>query len=74
MDLLQRCSPFLRFLRLFAANPTGCPQCAPPRGPNITGIQRILEMIREGTRTGCLPNCGHFIRELEVFSLSTAGA
>jgi predicted DNA-binding transcriptional regulator YafY len=25
-----------------------------------------LELIREGTRTGSLPNCGHFIRELEV--------
>ena len=37
VDLPQRCSPFLRFLRLFAANPTGFPQCAPPPGPNITG-------------------------------------
>ena len=34
--------------------------------PQYHRLQRILEMIREGTRTGCLPNCGHFIRELEV--------
>jgi len=46
----------------------------PATRPQYHRLQRILEMIREGTRTGCLPNCGHFIRELEVFSLSTAGA
>ena len=34
--------------------------------PQYHRLQRILEMIREGTRTGSLPNCGHFIRELEV--------
>ncbi len=25
-----------------------------------------MELIREGTRSGSLPNCRHFIRELEV--------
>ena len=34
--------------------------------PQYHRLQRILEMIREGTRAGTLPNCGHFIRELEV--------
>jgi predicted DNA-binding transcriptional regulator YafY len=34
--------------------------------PQYHRLQRILEMIREGTRAGSLPNCGHFIRELEV--------
>ena len=34
--------------------------------PQYHRLQRILELIREGTRTGSLPNCGHFIRELEV--------
>ena len=34
--------------------------------PHSHRLQRILELIREGTRTGSLPNCGHFIRELEV--------
>ncbi|MEI6785386.1 MAG: hypothetical protein WCQ21_31190, partial [Verrucomicrobiota bacterium] len=29
-------------------------------------LQRILELIREGTRTGSRPNCDHFIGELEV--------
>ena len=38
----------------------------PATRPQYHRLQRILEMIREGTRTGCLPNCGHFIRELEV--------
>ena len=34
--------------------------------PQYHRLQRILELIREGTRTGSLPNCGHFIGELEV--------
>jgi predicted DNA-binding transcriptional regulator YafY len=34
--------------------------------PQYHRLQRILELIREGTRAGSLPNCGHFIRELEV--------
>ena len=34
--------------------------------PQYHRLQRILEMIREGTRAGSLPNCGHFTRELEV--------
>jgi predicted DNA-binding transcriptional regulator YafY len=34
--------------------------------PQYHRLQRILEMVREGTRTGSLPNCGHFTRELEV--------
>ncbi len=34
--------------------------------PQYYRLRRILEMIREGTRTGSLPNCGQFIRELEV--------
>ena len=34
--------------------------------PQYHRLQRILEMVREGTRAGSLPNCGHFIRELEV--------
>lgn len=34
--------------------------------PQYHRLQRILELIREGTRAGSLPNCGHFTRELEV--------
>jgi predicted DNA-binding transcriptional regulator YafY len=34
--------------------------------PRYHRLQRILQMIREGTRAGSLPNCGHFICELEV--------
>jgi predicted DNA-binding transcriptional regulator YafY len=34
--------------------------------PQYHRLQRILEMVREGTRAGSLPNCGHFTRELEV--------
>ena len=34
--------------------------------PQYHRLQRILELIREGTRAGSLPNCGHCIRELEV--------
>jgi len=34
--------------------------------PQYHRLQRILELIREGTRAGSLPNCRHFIRELEV--------
>ena len=34
--------------------------------PQYHRLQRILELIREGTHAGSLPNCGHFIRELEV--------
>jgi predicted DNA-binding transcriptional regulator YafY len=34
--------------------------------PQYHRLRRILEIVREGTRTGCLPNCRHFIRELEV--------
>jgi proteasome accessory factor B len=34
--------------------------------PQYYRLRRILEMIREGTRTGSLPNCGQFTRELEV--------
>ena len=34
--------------------------------PQYHRLQRILEMIREGTRAGSLPNCRHFTRELEI--------
>jgi predicted DNA-binding transcriptional regulator YafY len=34
--------------------------------PQYHRLQRILEIIREGTRAGSLPNCRHFTRELEV--------
>src|ERR1035437_6639574 len=34
--------------------------------PQYHRLQRILELIREGTRAGSLPNCGHFARELAV--------
>lgn len=34
--------------------------------PQYHRLQRILEMTREGTRNGFLPNCGHFMRELAV--------
>ena len=34
--------------------------------PQYHRLQRILEVIREGTRCGSLPNCRHFMRELEV--------
>jgi predicted DNA-binding transcriptional regulator YafY len=34
--------------------------------PQYHRLQRILELIREGTRSECLPNCGDFMRELEV--------
>jgi predicted DNA-binding transcriptional regulator YafY len=37
-----------------------------PTRPQYHRLQRILEMIREGTRVGPLPNCGDFTRELEV--------
>jgi predicted DNA-binding transcriptional regulator YafY len=35
--------------------------------PQYHRLRRILEMVREGTRSGPLPNCGDFIRELDVF-------
>src|SRR5512140_786526 len=34
--------------------------------PQYYRLQRILELIREGTRNGSLPNCRDFKRELEV--------
>ena len=34
--------------------------------PQYHRVQRILELIREGARSGGLPNCRHFMRELEV--------
>ena len=34
--------------------------------PQIHRIRRILEMIRQGTRSGRYPNAGDFCRELEV--------
>src|SRR3974390_1721422 len=34
--------------------------------PQYHRLRRILELVREGTRSGCLPNCRHFMRELEV--------
>ena len=34
--------------------------------PQYHRLQRILEMVREGTRAGTPPNCGHFTRDLEV--------
>ena len=34
--------------------------------PQYHRLQRILEMIRAGTRAGSLPNCSHFRRELSV--------
>src|ERR1035437_5617305 len=36
----------------------------PATRPQYYRLRRILEMIREGTRAGPLPNCGHFTREL----------
>ena len=36
------------------------------RTPQYHRLHRIQELIHEGTRTGSLPNCGHFIGELEV--------
>jgi predicted DNA-binding transcriptional regulator YafY len=36
--------------------------------PQYHRLRRILEMVREGTRSGPLPNRGDFIRELEVSS------
>ena len=38
--------------------------------PQYHRLQRILELIREGTRTGSRPNCDHFIGELEVTETS----
>lgn len=32
--------------------------------PQYHRLQRMLEMIREGSRSGSLPNCGHFTSEL----------
>jgi len=34
--------------------------------PQYQRRKRILELIREGTRAGSLPNYGHFMRELAV--------
>jgi predicted DNA-binding transcriptional regulator YafY len=34
--------------------------------PQYHRLQRLLELIREGTRNGALPNCRDFTRELEV--------
>jgi len=34
--------------------------------PQYHRLQRILELIRAGTRAGALPSCGHFTRELAV--------
>ena len=34
--------------------------------PQFHRLRRILEMIREGTRTGSVPNCRQFTRELGV--------
>jgi predicted DNA-binding transcriptional regulator YafY len=34
--------------------------------PQYHRLRRILEMIRQGARTSLPPNCGHFMRELEV--------
>ena len=34
--------------------------------PQYHRLQRILELIRAGTRRGSLPNCGHLTRELAV--------
>jgi predicted DNA-binding transcriptional regulator YafY len=34
--------------------------------PQYHRLRRILEMVREGTRTGALPNCSDFTRELGV--------
>ena len=34
--------------------------------PQYHRLRRILEMVREGTRAGRLPNGGDFMRELEV--------
>jgi len=34
--------------------------------PQYHRLRRILEMLREASRTGCFPNCGDFTRELEV--------
>jgi len=34
--------------------------------PQYHRLQRILELIREATRAGLLPHCGHFMRELQV--------
>src|SRR5271166_4734529 len=34
--------------------------------PQYHRLQRILELVREGTRCGSLRTCRHFMRELEV--------
>jgi predicted DNA-binding transcriptional regulator YafY len=34
--------------------------------PQYSRLRRILEIIREGTNTGCLPNAGDFMAECEV--------
>jgi predicted DNA-binding transcriptional regulator YafY len=56
----------LRLLRLFAACSTPASKVKSSTRPQYHRLQRLLEMVREGTRAGCLPNCGHFTRELEV--------
>ena len=56
----------MRLLRLFAAYSTPASEVKSSTRPQYHRLQRILELIREGTRAGSLPNCGHFIRELEV--------
>ena len=33
--------------------------------PQYHRLRRILELVREGTRSGSLPNCRQFTRELE---------
>jgi proteasome accessory factor B len=38
----------------------------PSTRPQYHRLRRILEMVREGTRTGSLRNCRHFTRELAV--------
>jgi predicted DNA-binding transcriptional regulator YafY len=34
--------------------------------PQYHRLQRILELIRQGTRSGTVPNCREFMGELEV--------
>lgn len=53
-------------MRLFAAYSSPASEVKTATRPQYHRLQRILELIREGTRTGSLPNCGHFTRELEV--------
>jgi predicted DNA-binding transcriptional regulator YafY len=53
-------------LRLFAAYFTPALEVRSSTRPQYHRLQRILELVREGSRTGLSPNCSQFTRELEV--------